>query len=199
MRQYRHTEDAQVPLGNVALGRTAAGLLQALTLDGAGNLDVNVVAGLGVGGAVTVADAADVCQGALADAGVVTDAGGSLSAKLRGLITILLRGFALLTPIRVDPTGSTSQPVTGTVAVTSTDLANLTLALNLYTQKIEYSAGNPLYMGWAAPGTAVGTAAWRICKLTFSADGLTDRQWAGGSLAFATKWDDRAAGGTTYS
>ena len=38
------------------------------------------------GGAATIADGADVAQGALADAAVLSDASGSLSAKLRGLV-----------------------------------------------------------------------------------------------------------------
>lgn len=45
--------------------------------------------GGGGGGAVTVADGADVTQGAIADAAVTTNAAGTLSAKLRGIVAIL--------------------------------------------------------------------------------------------------------------
>jgi hypothetical protein len=67
-----------------------------------------------LGGPATIADGADVTEGATTDAAVVTDANGTISGKLRGLIVILLRAFALGTPIRIDPVGSTAQPVTGT-------------------------------------------------------------------------------------
>lgn len=40
-----------------------------------------------------VADGADVTQGALADAAVITDANGTISAKLRGLISLWLSGL----------------------------------------------------------------------------------------------------------
>lgn len=46
-------------------------------------------AGGGGGGAVTIADGADVTQGAIADAAVTTNAAGTLSAKLRGIVAIL--------------------------------------------------------------------------------------------------------------
>jgi len=45
--------------------------------------------GGGGGGAVTIADGADVTQGALADAAITTNAAGSVSGKLRGLVAIL--------------------------------------------------------------------------------------------------------------
>ncbi|MGH8744756.1 MAG: hypothetical protein ACREUY_10815, partial [Burkholderiales bacterium] len=40
----------------------------------------------GGGGAVTIADGADVAEGATADAAVITDAAGTVSGKLRGLV-----------------------------------------------------------------------------------------------------------------
>lgn len=57
-------------------------------------IDVNVdssgqlktVSGGGGGGPATIADGADVTQGALADAAVITDVNGTLSGKLRGLV-----------------------------------------------------------------------------------------------------------------
>lgn len=103
-------------MGDVNPGDTPAdGKFAVVALDSARNLKVNVVAGGAGGGAVTVANAADVVEGALADAAVVTDANGTLSGKLRGLIVIMLRMFALGTPVRIDPTGGTVQPVSGTV------------------------------------------------------------------------------------
>ena len=80
---------------------------------------VTVQGGGGTGGGpATIADGADVAEGTTTDAAVVTDANGTISAKLRGLIVILLRAFALSTPIRIDPVGSTAQPVSGTVTTT---------------------------------------------------------------------------------
>ena len=80
---------------------------------------VTVQGGGGTGGGpATIADGADVAEGTTTDAAVVTDANGTISAKLRGLIVILLRAFALSTPIRSDPVGSTAQPVSGTVTTT---------------------------------------------------------------------------------
>ncbi len=76
--------------------------------DGAGNL---CVTGPLVGGAVAVGDGDDAAEGTTTDAGVVTDAAGTLSAKLRGLIIILLRAFAIGTPIRTDPTNATKTSV----------------------------------------------------------------------------------------
>lgn len=46
-------------------------------------------AGAGGGGAASIADGADVVQGALADAAVITDTSGTLSGKLRGIIKLL--------------------------------------------------------------------------------------------------------------
>ena len=80
---------------------------------------VTVQGGGGTGGGpATIADGADVAEGTTTDAAVVTDANGTISAKLRGLVVILLRAFALSTPIRIDPVGSTAQPVSGTVTTT---------------------------------------------------------------------------------
>ncbi|MEO6293046.1 MAG: hypothetical protein ABIO88_10560 [Burkholderiaceae bacterium] len=86
-----------------------------LTADASGNLAVSGGGGGGGGGAVTVADGADIAQGALADAAVVTDANGSISGKLRGLVKM----FASVWDsgngrFKVDGSAVT-QPVSGTV------------------------------------------------------------------------------------
>ena len=54
---------------------------------GAAPFDVNVLAG--GGGAVTIADGADVCEGATTDAAVTSDSNGTISSKVRGLVKIL--------------------------------------------------------------------------------------------------------------
>jgi hypothetical protein len=65
------------------------GVIGLAALDSARNLKVNVVAGGAGGGAVTIADGADVCEGATTDAAVATDATGTVSGKLRGLVKLL--------------------------------------------------------------------------------------------------------------
>jgi hypothetical protein len=92
-----------------------------LQVDSAGNLLVNVAVGApgGGGGPATIADGADVTQGAIADAAVTSDVNGTLSAKLRGLVKILADAWDSANHrIKVDGSGVT-QPVSGTVSVTN--------------------------------------------------------------------------------
>lgn len=56
--------------------------------DSSGALNVVTSGGGGGGGAVTIADGANVVEGALADAAVIGDNSGTLSAKIRGLSKI---------------------------------------------------------------------------------------------------------------
>ena len=85
-----------------------------LAVDSSNNLLV-ASSGGGGGGAVTVADGADVTQGAEADAANTTGTTGTISGKLRGLVTLLAQAFNLGTPLRIDPVGATTQPVSGSV------------------------------------------------------------------------------------
>jgi hypothetical protein len=66
-----------------------AGNAAQLLTDASGFLKVNVAAGGAGGGAVTVADGADVTQGAVVDAAVSTDASGTVNAHIRGLVKLL--------------------------------------------------------------------------------------------------------------
>src|SRR5258707_672220 len=59
--------------GTAAGAKDAGGNMAALNLDASGFLKVNVAAGGAGGGAVTVADGADVAEGATADVKVVGD------------------------------------------------------------------------------------------------------------------------------
>jgi len=64
------------------------------------------------------------------------------------------------------------------------------------TIKIEYSSGNPIYIGMTEIGNATGDAKWQIKKITYDVDGNpTDIQWADGTAEFVKVWDNRA----TYS
>lgn len=53
-------------------------------------LDTSGSSGGGGGGATTIADGADINSGSTTDAAVTTDAAGTLSAKLRGLVTLFV-------------------------------------------------------------------------------------------------------------
>lgn len=66
--QYADGATQATPTGTVALGKDTSNVLKSLPLDAAGLLKVNVAAGGAGGGAVTVADGADVTLGAKADA-----------------------------------------------------------------------------------------------------------------------------------
>jgi len=111
-------------------------------------LKVNVTAG--GGGAVTIADGADVTQGALADAAVTTDANGTLSGKLRGLVKILADIWDSVNHrIKVDGSGVT-QPIsasslplpTGAAQETGGNLAYLALLQQrvAYSQAAQFAA-----------------------------------------------------------
>jgi len=71
------------------------------------------------------------------------------------------------------------------------------LDMKVYTQALQYSSGNPIYIGEAAAGTATSSATWRIKKITWSGDDATDIQWADGVDTFTKEWDERA--GYSYS
>jgi hypothetical protein len=78
--------------GHVPLSTDLSGILRVTNVGGGG-------------GAVTIVDGGDVVEGSTTDAAVTTDANGTLSAKLRGIIVILLRMFNLATPVRNQQVG----------------------------------------------------------------------------------------------
>lgn len=66
-------------------------------------------------------------------------------------------------------------------------------------QIFDYDASNHvIYQGWAQPGQATSASTWRIRKLIYSGDNVTNIQFASGSPAFAFSWDNRATA-YTYS
>jgi hypothetical protein len=74
--------------------------------------------GGGSGGAVTIADGADAAEGFTTDAAVVSDANGTVSSKLRGLVKIFADVWDSVNHrLKVDGSGVT-QPVSGTVTTT---------------------------------------------------------------------------------
>jgi len=63
-----------------------------------------------------------------------------------------------------------------------------------YTTKIEWSGGNPIYIGEAIPGTLVTDAKWRIKKITWDIDGNpTSVDWASSVKTFTKIWSNRAS------
>lgn len=69
--------------------KASDGTMSGASVDDSRYLNVHVQAGGVGGGAMTVADGADVVEGSLADAKVVGDNSGTVSAKLRGLNYLL--------------------------------------------------------------------------------------------------------------
>ena len=98
--------------------------------------------GGGGGGAVSIADGADVTEGAIADAAVVGDASGTVSAKLRGLnksvqstIGLGIPPFdstslaqATLTDTWTFYTGGLAGTLVSTVTITYTDSTKATIS-----------------------------------------------------------------------
>jgi hypothetical protein len=65
-----------------------------------------------------------------------------------------------------------------------------------YKMAFDYAGGaNVVYIGRALPGSAASAAAWQIRRLTYSGDDVTAVDFAGGTNAFSSVWDDR----TTYT
>lgn len=81
MKGTKGTTDGSTLIGAL----NGSGVSTALNVDGSGNLKVVTSGG---GSAVSISDGSDVCEGTTTDAAVTSDTSGTLSAKLRGLITI---------------------------------------------------------------------------------------------------------------
>lgn len=60
---------------------------------------------------------------------------------------------------------------------------------------VDYAGGaNPVYVGYAAAGTADADAAWMITKYTYDSSGnVTAARFAGGAADYDQVWDDRAS------
>jgi hypothetical protein len=65
----------------------------------------------------------------------------------------------------------------------------------LQIMNVDYDGGaNPVYVGYAAPGSADDAAAWLIRKHTYdSANNVTAVRYAGGAAKYDQVWDDRAS------
>ena len=58
---------------------------------------------------------------------------------------------------------------------------------------LSYVGSNTEYIGNAEPGANKASAVWRISKLSYSGDDLTDIQFADGDEEFDNIWDNRAS------
>jgi len=66
------------------------------------------------------------------------------------------------------------------------------------TQALVYNANSlPIYIGEAQPGTLKSEAKWRIQKLTYSGNNVTDIQWASSAANFNKIWMQGAT--TSYT
>jgi len=70
-------------------------------------------------------------------------------------------------------------------------------AQGAYLVRIQYDASqNPIYIGYANPGTAESAAGWQIQKITYDVNNNpTEISYPSGSEAFSFKWSLR----TTYA
>lgn len=86
-------------------------------------------------GAATIADGADVAQGAVADAAVSTDAAGTVNAHLRGLIKLLLAGTGLVgraaTEVTPAPQASANAGMADVTGSTLDTLHNMAVSYTL--------------------------------------------------------------------
>jgi len=106
-------------------------------------------------------------------------------------------------PVSLDG-GSSSSGGARIVGIKAKDGGNINPATEeslaeLYTKLIAYDASsNPIYTGFAAPGSATSAAVWRIKKITYDAsDNPTAVEWPNGDTEFKYIWDNRAS--LTYS
>ena len=64
-------------------------------------------------------------------------------------------------------------------------------------KRVDFITDTELYKGEADPGTAEGTAAWRIRKITIATDNDVTEVWASGNANYDKIWNNRA--GYSYS
>lgn len=60
-------------------------------------------------------------------------------------------------------------------------------------QRVDYDGGdNPVYMGFAQPGSKDSDAVWQIYKMKWTNNQMTHLRWANGDDEFTRVWDNRA-------
>ena len=63
----------------------------------------------------------------------------------------------------------------------------------LLQKNIAYSGDNPVYVGYAAPGTADSATGWLIIKIAYSGSNPTSTRFADNDVTFSKEWDERAS------
>ena len=62
------------------------------------------------------------------------------------------------------------------------------------TMRIEYQNNNPIYIGYAVPGSSENEAKWQIRKLEYDdAGNLVSVKFAEGTVGFDKIWNNRAS------
>lgn len=128
--QYSHGTTQATPTGTVAMGKNPSNVINAVSLDASGNLNVNIAAGGGGGGTSSnfgsafpsAGTAAGFSDGTNMQGARVFDADTGAGAQYVAGVNLRLggsggsvEGGTSTNPIRTDPTGTTTQPVSGTV------------------------------------------------------------------------------------
>jgi len=69
-----------------------------------------------------------------------------------------------------------------------------------YIQRIDYQGGNnPVYLGFAEPGTSTSSAGWQLRKLSYSGGLVTAILFGSGNTNFDKIWDNRSGTNEVYS
>lgn len=61
-----------------------------------------------------------------------------------------------------------------------------------YDKQVDFVGADVIYKGEAAPGSTFDQAAWRIVKIQFIGEDVSNK-WANGSAAFDKVWNNRAS------
>lgn len=62
---------------------------------------------------------------------------------------------------------------------------------SVFSKRVDFVTEDLIYRGEAAVGSANSASVWRIRRITFVGDDVTE-EWASGSAAFDKAWTDRA-------
>lgn len=144
--QYADGATQATPTGTVALGKNGANILHALSLDGSGYLNVNVAAGGASGGTSSSFGAAFPATGTASgfsdgtnmqtarvfdgDTGAGTEYNMGVILRKSGSGGTVEAGTST-NPLRTDPTGTTTQPVSGTITANIGTAGSLALDATL--------------------------------------------------------------------
>lgn len=176
--------EAQTIGGSTILSfRATDGTYVSVGRPGQNAINVYVVGSAGGGSAVSIADGDDVVEGTLADSAVITDAAGTVSGKLRGLVKWAYERM---------PASLGQKAMTASLPVViASDQTALTSNPTNYAVRVDEASSTITYVGQAVPGTATSSASWSIKRIDTTSG--TVILWANGTAAFTQIWDNRAA------